>query len=219
MNKILDAIVGIRTLDVVNSPINGKIIVQTDLAWGPSIKVDGITQSGGVVKSVWKTTLKYIKQLKIVPKNCLIVGLGGGTTAMLIHDIWPSIPIVGVDIDPIMIEMGKKHLGLDTKVEVVISDAMEYAKKEKKHFDLIIVDLYIGTQWPENLLSDEFIGLLKELLTAHGLMVFNMLFYDKKRILAYRFLRKLEKQFATVDPIYPEANVMFLCRKSNIIRI
>jgi len=53
--------------------------------------------------------------------------------ALLLNKVYPLAKITGVDIDPKIVELGKKYLKLDTvKVNVVISDAMKFVKKEKK---------------------------------------------------------------------------------------
>ncbi len=212
-----DAMLGVRTLEKRDSAINGKIVVMRDLAFGTTIKAGGITQSGGVVHDVWKNTLKKVKDLQITPKRCLILGLGGGSIAKISHSFWPEMKIIAVDLDPIMVEMGKKYMGLEKlPIKIVIDEAMHYCKElseKKKKFDLILVDLYQGHTFPPHLESDTFINTLQNLLTKHGVIVVNRLFYGEKRILAYKFLRKLEKVFPTVDPVYPEANIMFVCRK------
>ena len=41
-------------LEEVESPINGKIAVTRSLAFGTYISVGGLTQSGGVLKNIWK---------------------------------------------------------------------------------------------------------------------------------------------------------------------
>lgn len=216
MEKLTNLMLGVKTLDKTDSAINGKLTVVKDLAWGVHIKAGGLTQSGGVVTDVWKTSLKKVKSLEIKPKNCLILGLGGGSIAEIVHKFWPKVKITGVDLDPQMVEFGKKYMNLEKlPVEIVIAEAFEYCKKaikEKKKFDMVLVDVYQGSTFPEHLQSEDFVKAVQNLLTPHGVVVFNMLFYDKKRLIAYKFLRILEKIFPTVTPVYPEANVMFICR-------
>jgi len=218
MAKLIDTLAGIRVLEERESKINGKLTVVKDLAWGVHIKAGGLTQSGGVVIGVWKTTLRKISQLHHTPiKKVLILGLGGGTIAQVISKKWPEASIVGVDLDRDFVELGKKYLQLDElNVEAIIEDGIAYCKKAIKagnKFDLIFVDMYQGDLLPEEFDSQEFIEMTKSLLIDDGLVIFNRLFYGEKRLAAYRFLRKLEKIYPIVDPLYPEANVMFICGK------
>src|SRR3990167_10780762 len=144
MGKMADFLGGMKILEERESRVNSKLTVVRDFAWGCYIQVGGLTQSGGMVKTVWKTTLKKIKNSKFQIKNCLILGLGGGTNALLFKKYYPDAKIIGIEIDPIFIELGKKYLGLDKiKIEIKIKDAFDFVKKEKKKYDLILVDTYV----------------------------------------------------------------------------
>ncbi|MBI2066078.1 hypothetical protein HYT60_01035 [Candidatus Woesebacteria bacterium] len=162
-----------KVLEEVDSPINGKIRVVTTLGLGTYLQVNNLTQSGGIVDGFWRHLLGKIKRKKPEIKNCLVLGLGGGSAAMRVKTLWPQAEVTGVDVDPLMIKLGKKYLGL-TGVKVVIKDA-------------------------------------SRLLRNNGLAVFNRLYYGEKRPAAMKFGAKLEKVFARVDYVFPEANVMFVC--------
>ena len=148
-------------------------------------------------------------------ENCLILGLGGGSAARLIKKYWPDAEIIGVDIDPVIVELGKKYLGLDDLgVEIRIEDTKKFLKRKemaKKQFDLILVDMYVGYEVPKEFESEEFIQSVKKKLTNSGSAIFNRLYFDEKRKLAEQFHRKLIHEFRKVRPIYPEANVMYVC--------
>src|SRR5260221_13368900 len=101
----------------VKSPINGKIEVCWELGWGKVIRVNGLTQSGGILFEVWQSTLRRLQKTRPEFKNCLILGLGGGSVAKIVSKNWPNAKITGVDIDFVMVDLGKKYLGLD-KIEV-----------------------------------------------------------------------------------------------------
>jgi len=208
MGKMENFLGGIRILEEVDSPINGKLVVMSDFAWGTYITAEGLTQSGGVAVKIWKTTLKKISKCQ----NCLILGLGGGGNAKLVRKIWPKAKIVGVEIDPLMIKLGTRYLGLGMNgVDIKIEDAFHFVKKESKKYDLILVDTYIGDEFPQKFESEEFLKLVKKLLTKKGIAIFNRLYYGEKRLLAMQALKKLEKVFPKVEVVYPEANVMFMC--------
>ena len=216
MSKITNLLSGQIIIDEVDSPINGKLQVVRDIAWGTHITGGGLTQSGGVAKSVWNNSLKKVHAKKAILKSALILGLGGGSIAELIHKYWgDKVKIVGVDIDPVFINLGKKHLTLgELNVEAVIDDAYEYVKKNKTKYDLICIDTYVGDQFPESLEEPIFIKRVKGLLNKNGIAVFNRLYYDEKRRQAEEFERILETIFASVERNYPEANIMFICREN-----
>ncbi len=216
MSKATDFLAGVKVLEKVESPINGKLTVMKDLAWGTYIQGAGITQSGGVAISVWKTALKKVKGKRQEVKDCLVLGLGGGGIVKIIKKYWPDAKITGVDIDPVIVELGKKYLGLDEfNVEIKIQDAYEFLTTHNSlptpTYDLICIDIYVGDKVPDKFESDKFLELVLELITPSGIAVFNRLYYDEKRKEAEIFHRKLIHTFRKVRPIYPQANVMYLC--------
>lgn len=208
----LDFLAGTRVVEEKDSSINGKIRVIKSLGFGTYIQVENLTQSGGVVYDVWRTTLRTVNRQQLAINNCLILGLGGGSAALLAKKFWPKAEITGVDIDPVMVEMGKKYLGLKD-VNVVIEDAMKFVIKTKEKYDVVLIDLYIGYEVPEKFKTDKFLRLVDKLLTGRGIAVFNRLYFGEKRLEATRFGEKLKKVFTKVEYVFPEANIMFLCSR------
>ena len=213
MGKVVDFLSQTKVLTEVNSPINGKITVIKSIGFGTYIQVANLTQSGGILRDVWNKTLKLVKKKKPSISNCLVLGLGGGTVVQLINKYWSGVDIVGIDIDPMMIELGKKYLGFKG-VTIHVDDAWTFVEKkikEKRKYDMVLVDTYIGDSFPKELESREFVKSVKKVVTSHGLVVFNRLYYDEKRKEAMQFGNLLEEEFAKVDIVYPEANIMFVC--------
>ena len=73
------------------------------------------------------------------------------------------------------------------------------------------MDTYVGDEFPRKFESEEFLKLVKKLLSQRGIVIFNRLYYGEKRKEAVKMLKKLEKVFPGVEAVYPEANVMFVC--------
>jgi spermidine synthase len=206
-----------KVLEQFTSEFNGEVKVVRNLAFGTYLQAENLTQSGGIIKDIWKSVFKKAKASEWPVQSALILGLGGGTLVGVIKKQWPEAKITGVDIDAQMVEMGKKYLKLNTNnVEIVISDATKFCKKaikDKKKYDLICIDMYNGDEFPPQFEELEFIGQVKSLLTEDGVAVFNRLYYGEKRKFSVKFSKKLSEVFSTNDAIYPEANVMFVCRK------
>ena len=202
-----------KVLEEASSPINGKITVLKSFGFGTYIQVGDLTQSGGIVYDVWRASLGKVRKIKHDVQHSLILGLGGGTNAQVIREFWPSVQVTGVDIDQVMVEMGKKYLGLKD-VKTVIQDAFDFtadAGEDANKYDLALVDTYLGDAFPEKFESDKFLGRIKKLINTDGIVVFNRLYYGEKRPQAMRFGTKLEKYFSKVDYVFPEANLMLLC--------
>ncbi len=206
--------IGTKVLEERKSKFNGELKVVRSLGFGTYIQSNGLTQSGGIVETIWKQTLKKIRRKRQNIKDILILGLGGGTVAKLVKKYWPEAKITGVDIDPIMVEFGKKYLGLDkVDIEIKIVDVYDFMSNisKQKSFDLVIVDLYNGDKFPEKFGTENYIQLVRTVLKSGGIAIFNRLYYGDKRREAVKFGGKLQKSFSHVDWYYPEANLMFLC--------
>lgn len=198
-----------------DSKYNGKLEVWRDLAWGTHIVAGNITQSGGVAKKVWQSTLKQLHPSNTSVSSCLILGLGGGSIAKLINALWPKAKITGVEIDPEMVDLGKKHLGLDEeKVEIFLEDVSNFLDSHSYKYDLVCIDMYVGTQVPKEFSTKEFVKKVQKLMAPSGVAVFNRTYYDEKRKEALEFEKVLHACNFAVERFFPEANVMFICKKA-----
>ena len=110
-------------------------------------------------------------------RSALILGLGGGSVARVLRALAPWVRIVGVEIDPAVVSAARAHLSLDAAgVEVVIADALSALRGERRKFDLIVEDVFIGATrdvrkpagFPEPVLA-----LARRRLAPGGLLVCN----------------------------------------------
>lgn len=201
---------GTTLLEERESKFNGHLRVVKTWGMGTYIQAGGLTQSGGIVESIWRSTLRQIHSKDSAIQNILILGLGGGTLAKLLRKKYPDSKITGVEIDPIMIELGKKYLDSDKyNIDIKICDASNYSLLTI-NYSLVIVDMYSGDNFPKEFESDEFLKKLKKF----PIVIINRLYFGDKRPDTVRFGNKLEKIFKKVEWFYPEANLMFIC--SNI---
>lgn len=186
-----------QTIETVDSPINGQIKV-VKFQGKFNLWSGGAEQSGELVENLWRDgLLKGItsSQQQSIHK-ILILGLGAGSIVKVLHNIFPNLEkIVGVEIDPIIIDLGKKYFGLRNipELRIVMSDANEYVTSLKEKFDLIVLDCYRGKNWDSNISSLKFVDLCQSKLNADGLLVMNLLdFYFPKdsKSLAFEFEKK-----------------------------
>ncbi len=78
-------------------------------------------------------------------RRVLILGLGGGSAARVVRALAPRARIVGVELDPGVIEMARREFDLDELgIEVVCADARTYLRSLRARFDLVIDDIFIG---------------------------------------------------------------------------
>lgn len=159
-----------QRLEVRVSRFNGKIEVWR---YGSqiSLRVDGLTQSGGLMKEIWEKAMRQVYSYQLPVNSILILGLGGGTAAKAAKRYWPQARITGVDIDPIMVALGEKYLGL-AGVTKIRANAAEWIKRVRQKFDLVIVDLYRGMTVPKFSAGETF---LKQLQRVGRTVLFNRL--------------------------------------------
>ncbi len=211
---------GTKILEEKKSKFNGNLRVVKTWGMGTYIQASGftpiksgLTQSGGIVESIWRHTLNQINHSTIQPfNNVLILGVGGGTVAKRIRKNWPDAKITGIDIDPVIVGLGKKYLGLDeAKVEIKIVDASNLPNHPNQKYDLIIVDLYQGDKFPAKFATENYIHLVRTILSRSGIAVFNRLYYKEKKLEAKEFGEKLKKVFKSVERFSPQVNLMLIC--------
>ena len=197
---------GGKVIDKINSPINGEIKIIEDFFSRKEMVVDGICQSGGLVERLWKVALSTVQSSKFKVQSCLILGLGCGDAARLINEVWPKAQITGVEVDQKVVEIGKKYFGLGEvlNLEIFVADAIKFiSPKYKIHntkYNLVLVDLYLGKDYPKEAESKEFLQGLKNILNKDGLVIINRLYYTssfKKK--AKSFLKKVKEIFSKVE--------------------
>ncbi|MFP6623152.1 MAG: fused MFS/spermidine synthase [Myxococcota bacterium] len=118
---------------------------------GRELIVDGTFASfyrpgSAVTGSVWDAIAAPL--LALAPKRrrrVLILGLGGGSAARIVRAIAPEAQIVGVELDPAVVEAARQHLALDELgVEVVVEDARAFLERDRRRYDAVFEDVFIG---------------------------------------------------------------------------
>jgi spermidine synthase len=145
----------------------------------PVLLVDGTVQSvlEDDPSGYWSLMVPDVR-----PRRALLLGLGGGTVARLLHDRFGDVPIVGVDEDGDVVAFAREILRDLPGLEIVQGDAFEYVAETATrgdHFDYIAIDLYRGDSMPHGIVGKPFLRGLRTLLEPRGLAVFN-LFYERR---------------------------------------
>src|SRR4030042_3011172 len=200
-----------RIVFKTKSKINEEIIIKEQLG-RYSLHVQGLIQSGGIIKGIWEKPLKKIgRELNV--ENCLILGLGGGTVVQLIKLPWPEVKITGIEIDSEIIKIGKQFFGLDRvkNLEIINQDAFQWlAKDYDKKFDLVLIDFYLGSKFPQQAEGDEFLKNLKKILSKKALVIFNRLRLPNEDLIGFE--KKLGQHFPQIETIKTPANLFFIAR-------
>ncbi|CAJ1446707.1 unnamed protein product [Effrenium voratum] len=129
--------------------------------------------------SVWDALAVPVLALPMTRPRVLILGLGGGTVARLLRRLKPEAILVGVEMDGEVIAAAKEFFDLEAlQVEVVHQDGLAFLREEKRHFDLIIDDIFVG--YARNLRKPRWLPwpglrLARRRLRPGGLLVSNAL--------------------------------------------
>ena len=112
------------------------------------------------------------------PSRILVVGLGGGSIPVTLAKIYPESQIVVVEIDSAVVKVAEDYFGFKKteRITVSIVDARVFIKRaalKGEQFDYIILDAFNGDYIPEHLMTAEFLGEVRSLMTPTGVLVAN----------------------------------------------
>jgi spermidine synthase len=121
-------------------------------AGGLQLRVDGTLASfqrpgADVTGTVWWALAAPLVLLgpRPRPSRVLLLGLGAGSVARAIRMLEPAAELVGVERDPDVLRLARRHFGLGRLgVEVVVDDVFRYLREERRTFDLIVEDVFVG---------------------------------------------------------------------------
>ena len=97
---------------------------------------------------------------------------------MALRDILPSTVIDTVEIDEAVVRVAKRYFDFaeDDQNRVYVQDARVFGKRAAlrgEQYDLIILDAFDGEYIPEHLMTIEFLGEMRDLLSDDGVLVAN----------------------------------------------
>lgn len=106
----------------------------------------------------------------------LVVGMGAGSMARLVHAVDPSIELEGIEPDAALIDLGRRwfglpggldvHVGLDGRVALLLSE---------RRWGAVLVDAYAQQMYlPHHLCTREFFALLRSRLLPGGVAALNL---------------------------------------------
>jgi spermidine synthase len=112
------------------------------------------------------------------PRSILIIGLGGGTLPTALSRVLPNTKIDVVEIDPAVVRVAKQFFAFtpNERTTVIEADGRVFVKRavrEKRQYDLIMLDAFDHEYIPEHLLTREFLQEVASLLTAQGVLAAN----------------------------------------------
>jgi spermidine synthase len=123
----------------------------------------------------WDYVLLAPTMVGTTPKEALIVGLAGGTSAHSLLDTYSDLHIDGVEIDPKVLELARKYFALeDPRLTTYAEDGRYFLETTDKTYDLVALDAYRQPYIPFHLATKEFFELVADHLDDHGVVVVNV---------------------------------------------
>jgi len=108
-------------------------------------------------------------------ENIAIIGLAAGTVARQATAVFGNIPIDGFEIDPAIIDVGRKYFDMNMpKLNAIAEDGRVGLARSNKTYTLIAVDAYRPPYIPPHLTTREFFEMVREHLTSDGVLMVNV---------------------------------------------
>jgi predicted membrane-bound spermidine synthase len=109
------------------------------------------------------------------PNSGLMIGLAGGTAARQLIAAYPEMRVDGVEIDPVVADVGRRFFGMtDPRINVIIQDGRYFLRTTNQTYDVIGVDAYKQPYIPFQLTTREFFAEVKGRLNQCGVAVVNV---------------------------------------------
>lgn len=107
--------------------------------------------------------------------RALVIGLGGGIIANQYRYFHPGLAVDGVEIDPAVIEVARRHFELDPSTRVFAEDGRIFASRPGPAYDVVVVDAYTNQIYvPFHLATREFFAAVRGRLTPGGVLAMNV---------------------------------------------
>ncbi|XP_078263925.1 eEF1A lysine and N-terminal methyltransferase isoform X2 [Rhinoraja longicauda] len=158
--------------------------------------------------------------------SLLVVGLGGGSLPLFIHDYFPQSTVETIDIDPEVVEVATRWFEFtqDDRMRVIVADGLHYirtlADSGSSSYDVIMFDVdskdtTLGMSCPPPaFLEQAFLQKVRSLLAPQGLFVLNLVCRD--HALKEKALEVIKLVFPLVylQKIEGEVNEILYCQLS-----
>lgn len=110
-----------------------------------------------------------------IPGRVALVGLAGGTVARQFTAIDGPMPIDGVELDPKIVDVGRRYFQMtEPNLHVTVADGRYWMATQAGHYDVILVDAYRQPYIPFYLTTREFFESAKAHLQPDGVLAINV---------------------------------------------
>lgn len=158
-------------VQVVEQP-DGDRVLHLNEGWG----VHSILPARRTLTRGYWDAFLVLPLLTDRPSGRLVVlGNAGGTVSNLYQAAWPSTRIDGVEIDPVVSDVGRRFLGTaNPNTTVHTADARFWLRRSDGAFDAVVIDAFRQPYVPFHLATREFFELVRSRLVDGGVVAANI---------------------------------------------
>lgn len=152
---------------------NGTRVLHLNEGWAEhSVYIPGQILTGG-----------YWDQFLLAPvlhqgsfRGLAMIGYAGGTVGREYGAFWPRVDVQGIELDPLVTQVGEKYFGLDSnpRVHVATADGRVYLETHSTRYDAIFLDAFRQPYIPFYMTTQEFWSLAISRLNPGGLVMANV---------------------------------------------
>ncbi len=131
------------------------------------------------------------------PGRALTIGVGGGSfSSWLARGGWD---VTGVDVNRRAVALGRRFLGLDPRVEVVIDDGRAFLDRHDGPWDLVVIDASTEDYVPPQLATAECFARVAAVLAPDGVALMN----------SWRGAPRADEELARWRSAFPVAHTLY----------
>ncbi len=155
------------------------------------LRVDRVTQSLNADskmahRMVWGRAIALLKQELPDARSVLILGMGGGTMGHYAAQTFPNIQIVDVEFDPVIVQVAKDYFDVDKipNHKIITADACRVIVEPEEYdlkfssFDAVIVDIFVGSAYPDLGKSGNFLAHICKMAVPGGIVIINRIYLE-----------------------------------------
>ena len=80
------------------------------------------------------------------PRRVLVLGVGGGTVIHQLNQLHPLKNVVGIELDPVHIDIARNHFDLNyPHTSLILADGKSWLSESTECFDYIVDDIFLHT--------------------------------------------------------------------------
>lgn len=132
-------------------------------------------------------------------KRICIIGLAGGTVAHQFTQVYGPVPIDGVEIDPSIVDVGRKYFGMnEPNLHVHVEDGRSFIRTTSEKYNVVAIDAFQQPYIPFQLTTHEFFSEIRAHMLPNGVVALNTAHTEHDYRLVQAFVNTMRTVFPSV---------------------